>query len=209
MAQLTNNIYIILDLIGTFAFAISGAVAARQRGLDVFGIFALAFTTACCGGIIRDLCIGAIPPVGLTHFPYLLTALIAAIVSMVFYSWVNILTHPVLVFDAVGLSVFAIAGARKVLAFGFNYEVAILLGITTAVGGGVLRDVLLGRVPIILKREIYASAAMVGAGIVVLGTHLGYDIDIISIVALIFCFGMRFMSLHYHWNLPTFGTNKK
>ncbi|WP_118193954.1 trimeric intracellular cation channel family protein [Albibacterium indicum] len=209
MAQLTNNIYIILDLIGTFAFAISGAVAARQRGLDVFGIFALAFTTACGGGIIRDLCIGAIPPVGLTHFPYLLTALIAAIVSMVFYSWVNILTHPVLVFDAVGLSVFAIAGARKVLAFGFNYEVAILLGITTAVGGGVLRDVLLGRVPIILKREIYASAAMVGAGIVVLGTHLGYDIDIISIVALIFCFGMRFMSLHYHWNLPTFGTNKK
>lgn len=209
MTQMTNEIYIILDLIGTFVFAVSGAVAARQRGLDVFGIFAIAFTTACGGGIIRDLCIGAIPPTGLTHLPYLLTALAAAVISMAFYSWVNILNHPVLIFDAVGLSVFAIAGTRKVLAFGFNYEMAILLGITTAVGGGVLRDVLLGRVPVILRREIYASAAMVGAAIVVFGSHMSYDINITSAIALFICFGMRFMGLHYHWNLPTFGIRKK
>lgn len=208
MTQLTNDIYVVLDLIGTFVFAVSGAVAARQRGLDVFGIFAIAFTTACGGGIIRDLCIGAIPPTGLTHLPYLLTALAAALISMVFYSWVNILNHPVLIFDAVGLSAFAVAGARKVLAFGFNYEMAILLGITTAVGGGVLRDVLLGRVPVILRKEIYASAAMLGAAIVVFGEDLGYHIDVISAVALVVCFGMRFMGLHYHWNLPTFGTKK-
>src|SRR5690606_9157808 len=125
--QLTNDIYIILDMIGTFVFAVSGAVAARQRGLDVFGIFAIAFTTACGGGIIRDLCIGAIPPSGLTHLPYLLTAFAAALISMVLYSWVNILTHPVLIFDAVGLSTFAVAGTQNVLAFGFNYEMAILL----------------------------------------------------------------------------------
>jgi len=208
MAQLTNDIYIILDMIGTFVFAVSGAVAARQRGLDVFGIFAIAFTTACGGGSIRDLCIGAIPPSGLTHLPYLLTAFAAALISMVLYSWVNILTHPVLIFDAVGLSTFAVAGTQKVLAFGFNYEMAILLGITTAVGGGVLRDVLLGRVPIILRREIYASAALAGAVIVVVGKHFDFHVDIISAIALIVCFGMRFLALHYHWNLPAFGLNK-
>lgn len=203
-----NKVYIFLDLIGTFVFAISGAVAARQRGLDIFGIFAIAFTTACGGGIIRDLCIGAIPPIGLTQWPYLFTVILATIMSMGFYRWVNILNHPVLIFDAVGLSVFAVAGARKVLVYGFNYEMAILLGTMTAVGGGVLRDILVGRIPVILRREIYASAAIVGTIIVVLGKYFGFHQDPVTYVALIICFALRILSLHYHWNLPAFGSKK-
>ena len=136
-----QTLYNLLDLAGTFAFAISGAVAAKHRGLDLFGIFAVAFTVACGGGIIRDLCIGAIPPVGISDWRYLATALLAATMTMGLYELVEKLYQPVLLFDALGLSLFAVSGAHKALLYGHNAEVAILLGMTTAVGGGVLRDV--------------------------------------------------------------------
>src|SRR5690606_10421194 len=162
-----HTLYYFLDLAGAFAFAISGAAAARQKGLDLFGICAVAFTVACGGGIIRDLCIGAIPPAGLTNWRYLVAAMTASGMTIGLYPLVQRLNHPVLLFDALGLSLFALTGAQKSLACGHNAEVAVLLGITTAVGGGVLRDVLLNRVPVILEREIYASAALIGALIVV------------------------------------------
>jgi len=182
MISAQYNIYTFLDLIGTFVFALSGAVAAKQKGLDIFGIFSIAFTVACGGGIIRDLCIGAIPPAGLTNWLYLVMAFAATIIGIGFYRTVNILNQPVLLFDALGLSVFAVSGARKAIAFGHNYEVAILLGTVTAVGGGVIRDILLARVPVILKKEIYASAAMVGAMIVVAGDYLRYLRETVSTI---------------------------
>jgi uncharacterized membrane protein YeiH len=204
-----NSIYTFLDLIGTFVFALSGAVAARQKGLDIFGIFSIAFTVACGGGIIRDLCIGAIPPAGLTNWLYLLMVLAATIIGIGFSRIVNILNHPVLLFDALGLSVFAVAGARKAIYFGHNYEVAILLGIVTAVGGGVIRDILLARIPVILKKEIYASAAMVGAMIVVAGDYFNYSKEAVSVIAIVACFGLRFLGLHFHWNLPFAGKERE
>src|SRR5579875_1980319 len=172
MIHHSYDIYKLLDLIGTFVFALSGAVAAREKGLDVFGIFAIAFTVACGGGIIRDLCIGAIPPAGLTSWPYLIIVLAATLFTSGFYRLMNYLNHPVILFDALGLSVFAVSGARKAIVFGHNYEVAILLGTVTAVGGGVIRDILLSRVPVIFQKEIYASAALLGAMIVVAGDYL-------------------------------------
>src|SRR3954468_13857216 len=204
-----NSIYTFLDLIGTFVFALSGAVAARQKGLDIFGIFSIAFTVACGGGIIRDLCIGAIPPAGLTNWLYLLMVLMATIIGIGFSRIVNLLNHPVLLFDALGLSVFAVAGARKSIYFGHNYEVAILLGIVTAVGGGVIRDILLARIPVILKKEIYASAAMVGAMIVVAGDYFNFSKEAVSVIAILACFGLRFLGLHFHWNLPFAGKERE
>jgi len=202
-------LYNFLDLAGTFVFAISGATAAKQRGLDLFGICAIAFTVACGGGIIRDLCIGAIPPTGLTNWRYLVTAIIATGMTIGLYSFVQRLNHPVLLFDALGLSIFAVTGAQKSLGYGHNAEVAILLGITTAVGGGVLRDILLNRVPVILEKEIYASAALIGALIVVLGNYLEWvSNDWVSIIALTVCFGLRLLALRYHWNLPVFLNDK-
>lgn len=208
MISSANDIYKLLDLVGTFVFAVSGAVAAKQKGLDLFGIFVIAFTAACGGGIIRDVCIGAIPPAGLTNWLYIVTALAATIISISFYRIVNILNQPVLIFDALGLSVFTVAGARKAIVFGHNYEVAILLGIVTAVGGGVLRDILLARVPVILKKEIYALAAMVGAIIVVAGQYFGYPEGWASIAAIAVCFGLRFLGLHFGWDLPSFSNNE-
>jgi len=201
----TNTIYTFLDLVGTFVFALSGAVAARQKGLDIFGIFSVAFTVACGGGIIRDLCIGAIPPAGLTNWLYLMMVVAATLICISFYGIVKILNQPVLLFDALGLSVFAVSGARKAIVFGHNYEVAILLGTVTAVGGGVIRDILLTRVPVILKKEIYASAAMVGAIVIVAGDYWHYSGETVSATAIVVCFGLRFLGLHFHLNLPSFG----
>jgi uncharacterized membrane protein YeiH len=111
----------------------------------------------------------------------------------------------VILFDAAGLSLFSVTGAQKALIYGNNAEVAILLGIITAVGGGVIRDTLLNRVPVIFEKEIYASAALLGALIVVLGTYFNWlTNDWISLIALMACFLIRMLALHYHWNLPHF-----
>src|SRR5690606_26803394 len=143
------------------------------------------------------------------NWRYLVTAMIAAGMTIGLYPFVRRLNHPVLFFDALGLSLFAVTGAQKSLAYGHNAEVAVLLGITTAVGGGVLRDILLNRIPLILEKEIYASAALLGALIVVSGHYFNwFSSDWISIIALITCFGLRLLALRYHWNLPVYSNNK-
>ena len=195
----------LVDLAGTFAFAISGATAARRCNLDLFGILAIAFITACGGGIARDLCIGAIPPAGLSDWRYLFTAVVAALLTIVAYPWVERLTYPVRLFDAMGLGLFAVYGAHKALLFGHNAEVAILLGMITAIGGGMARDVLLTRVSVVLQQEIYALAAFVGAALAVIGEYYRWPAVWATWLPILVCFGLRFASLHYHWNLPRFG----
>ncbi|OZI72313.1 trimeric intracellular cation channel family protein [Bordetella genomosp. 12] len=197
-----HGLFTVLDLAGTFAFAISGAVAARNRGLDWFGVMVIAFSVACGGGIVRDLCIGAVPPAGLTDWRYLTVAMVAAVMTIAAGSLVTRLAHPVTFFDSLGLGLFAVTGAQKALIYGHNAEVAVLLGVVTAVGGGVVRDVLLNRVPVILQREIYASAALVGALIEVVGERLGWMSSARTWFALFVCFALRYLSLRYKWNLP-------
>lgn len=204
------TIYYFLDIAGTFAFAISGATAAKQRNLDLFGVLAIAFTVAAGGGIIRDLCIGAIPPAGLTTWYYLFTAMVAAVITMVFYPTVRRLDRPVIFFDAVGLAIFAVTGAEKSLSYSFNGELAVLLGILTAVGGGMLRDILLNRIPIVLEKEIYASAAFLGALIVVVGNYFELlSSDWIAIIALLVAFTLRMLALRFKWNLPVPSRRRK
>lgn len=199
-----HALFTALDLAGTFAFALSGAVAARERGLDWFGVLVVAFTVACGGGVLRDLCIGAIPPAGLADWRYLATAVAAAVLTMASYRLVERLAHPVVLFDTLGLGLFAVTGAQKALLFGANGEVAVLLGMVTAVGGGVARDVLLNRVPVILQREIYASAALVGAAVATAGALLGLASPALTWAAVGVCFALRLLSLRYRWHLPRF-----
>jgi uncharacterized membrane protein YeiH len=199
-----HTLFTFLDLAGTFAFALSGAVAARERGLDWFGILVIAFTVACGGGVLRDLCIGAIPPAGLADWRYLGAAVVAAALTMASQGLVERLAHPVVLFDTLGLGLFAVTGAQKALLFGSNAEVAVLLGMVTAVGGGVARDVLLNRVPVILQREIYASAALVGAALATVGNQLGQDSPTLTWCAVAACFALRMASLRFRWNLPRF-----
>jgi uncharacterized membrane protein YeiH len=200
----SHAVYTILDLIGTFVFAISGAVAARQRRLDLFGIVVIAFMVACGGGIVRDVCIGAIPPAGLSNWRYLAVALAASAVTILAYPQVRRLRQPVLFFDAIGLGLFAVSGAQKTLAYGHNAELAILLGIVSAVGGGVMRDVVLSRVPAILEREIYASAALFGAAVQAGFTYAGWTGWWTPWFATLACVFVRLASLRFGWRLPVF-----
>ena len=195
----------LLDLAGTFAFALSGAIAARQRNLDVFGIVVLAFITACGGGIVRDVCLGATPPSGLSDWRYLTTAIVAASVAIGAYPVAQQLNRPVALFDALGLGLFAVTGAHKSMLFGQNAQVAILLGTISAIGGGVARDVLLNRVAIVLQKEIYASAALIGAIFAVGAEYLHLSGLWTTVVPILACSGLRLLSLRFHWNLPTFG----
>ncbi|WP_233871657.1 trimeric intracellular cation channel family protein [Paraburkholderia adhaesiva] len=199
-----HTAYTVLDLVGTFAFAISGAVAARQKRLDLFGIASVTFLVACGGGIIRDICIGAVPPAGLSNWRYLAVSLAASAITIVAYAPVRRLRQPVLFFDAIGLGLFAVSGADKTLAYSHSAELAILMGMVSAVGGGVLRDMLLSRVPAILEREIYASAALLGAALEVGLTEVGWSSIWTAWVATIGCVLLRLSSLYFGWRLPVF-----
>ncbi|MEJ8848273.1 trimeric intracellular cation channel family protein [Variovorax rhizosphaerae] len=197
-------LFYILDLAGTFAFAFSGAVAARNRGLDVFGIFVVAFLVACGGGVLRDVCIGAVPPAGLSDWRYLAISSVAALMAM--YSRIvrERLEQPIVLFDSLGLGLFAVTGAQKAMIYGLTSEGAVILGVLTAVGGGIARDVLLNRVPAILKGQIYALAALAAALIEVFGSRLHWRSDWRAMAALATCFTLRFLAVRYNWHLPRF-----
>lgn len=205
----SHAVYTFLDLIGTFAFAISGAVAARQRRLDLFGIASIAFMVACGGGIVRDVCIGAVPPAGLSNWRYLAASLLASAIAILAYPRVRRLRQPVLFFDAIGLGLFAVAGAQKALTHGNSAELAILLGTVSAVGGGVMRDVVLSRVPAILEREIYASAALLGAAVQVGFFYAGWTSWWTPWFATIACVMVRLASLYFGWRLPVFRARRE
>ncbi|MGH7212444.1 MAG: trimeric intracellular cation channel family protein, partial [Acetobacteraceae bacterium] len=162
-----------LDLVGTFVFAISGAVAAVNQRLDIFGILVLSFVAGNFGGITRDLLIGAVPPAALTDDQYLLVSVVAGLITFFWYAGVDRLHSPVLLFDAAGLSLFAVSGAQKALEFGLNPMMAALLGMLTGIGGGMTRDVLLAEIPQVLRSDLYAVAALAGASVVVVGDMLG------------------------------------
>src|SRR5271168_56658 len=192
----------ILDLGVTFVFALSGAVAAVNRRLDIFGILVLSFVTGNFGGITRDLLIGAVPPAALTDGRYLLVSVLAGLITFFWYGGVDKLRSPVLLFDAVGLSFFAVAGAQKAVTFGLSPVTAALLGMLTGIGGGMTRDVLLTEIPQVLRSDLYAAAALAGASIVVIGHMLGLSYGVSAPAGGALCFGLRFMAIKHGWHLP-------
>jgi uncharacterized membrane protein YeiH len=191
-----------IDLMGTFVFALSGAMAAIYRRLDIFGVFVVAFVTACGGGVIRDLCIGVFPPAGLVNIEYLSLVIVAVALAAFFQNQLLKLAQPTLFFDAVGLGFFAAFGVHKTFVHIPHVELSIVLGVISAVGGGVIRDILLGRVPAILTKEIYALAAFAGAFVQLLGDTEVIDDRLSPWLAIALCTGVRMLSLKYGWNLP-------
>jgi len=192
----------VLDLGGTFVFAISGAVAAVNHRLDIFGIVVLSFVAGNFGGIGRDLLIGAVPPAALADGRYLLVSVLAGLTTFFLYAGVDRLRSPVLWFDAAGLSFFAVAGAQKAIQFGLNPVMSALLGMLTGIGGGMTRDVLLAEIPQVLRSDLYAVAALAGASIVVVGDRLGIAYGVSALAGGLLCFGLRFMAIKYDWHLP-------
>jgi uncharacterized membrane protein YeiH len=196
------SLLLVLDLVGTFVFAISGATAGVARRLDLFGILALSFVAGNAGGITRDVLIGSVPPAAISDWRYLAVSLLAGVITFYRYSAVDRLRSPVLVFDAAGLALFAVAGAQKALAFGLNPVMAVLLGMLTGVGGGMMRDVLLARIPTVLRADLYAIAALAGAAVVVIGDLLHVPPIATTVAGALLCFGLRLMAIQRGWRLP-------
>jgi uncharacterized membrane protein YeiH len=198
----TATLLLTLDLIGTFVFALSGAAAGVKSKLDPFGVGVLAFVAGNAGGVTRDLLIGSVPPAAIYDWRYVAVSLAAGAVTFVWYPNVRRLRPIVLLFDAAGLGLFAVAGTEKALAFGVNPFVSALLGMLTGIGGGMVRDLLVNEIPIVLRADLYALAALAGAGVVVGGHLLKWPPTTTTISGAILCFGLRLVAIRRGWNLP-------
>ena len=198
-----HMLLLVLDLGGTFVFAISGGMAAVKHRLDIFGVLVLSFAAGNAGGITRDLLIGAVPPAAIADWKYLGVSVLAGLITFFWYPMTDRLRNDVLWFDAVGLPVFAVAGTEKALVHGLGSVMAALLGMLTGVGGGMLRDVLVTEIPVVLRADLYALAALAGAIVVVVGQVLHVSPIATTVVGGVLCFALRFMAIRHGWHLPT------
>ena len=200
--EVQRTLVLTLDLCGTFAFALSGATAGIRRRLDVFGVLVLSFAAATFGGIGRDVLIGDTPPAALIDWRYLAIALAAGLIAFFWSSLIEQFRNPVRIMDAMGLAFFAVAGTQKALAFGLSPLMAALLGMLTGIGGGIVRDVLLAEIPAVLRSDLYAVAALVGAAIVAVGSMVDAPAIITTSLGGAVCFGLRLMAIRWDWHLP-------
>jgi uncharacterized membrane protein YeiH len=194
-----------LDLAGVFAFALSGAQLGAQKRFDIVGIAALATATALGGGMTRDVLLGDAPPVALRDGTYLVLPLVATAIVLVVHRAVQRIHRPVLVFDAVGLAFFCVVGTAKALDHDLGAVAAVLLGVITAVGGGVIRDTLARDVPSVFRADsaLYAIPAAIGAiAITALWPHDAVNAVSAAITVAAVCV-LRLLSLRFHWRAPT------
>jgi uncharacterized membrane protein YeiH len=200
--NVVSTFLVVFDLTGTFVFALSGATAAVKHRLDVFGILVLCFVTGNAGGIMRDVMIGAIPPAAISEWRYVAVSILAGLIVFFGYPLINRLSSPVLLFDAAGLGLFCVAGADKAMAFHAGPVAATLLGMVTGIGGGMVRDVLVMEVPSVLRTELYAVAALLGAAFTVAGQRLGMPVHLAAPIGAILCITLRLLAVRYGWHLP-------
>lgn len=194
---------LLLDLAGTLVFAVNGALTAiRAARLDIVGVLTLGMITAVGGGIIRDVIIGSLPPATFRDWRYLVVAAAGALIAFAWGGKLDRLAFPIEIFDAVGLSLFAITGATKALDAGLGPVQAVILGAITAVGGGTLRDVLIRRVPTVLSSGLYAIPALAGAGVTVVGVEIGWHGWVPALVAGAACFVIRLIGIRFDLNAP-------
>lgn len=197
-----ETLVLALDLGGTFVFGLSGAIAGVRHRLDAFGVLVLSYAAGNAGGIARDLLIGAVPPAALSDWRFAVVSFAAGLAVFSRPRTVQRLRNAVLVLDAAGLALFAVSGALKALAFGVNPLGAVLLGVLTGVGGGMLREVLVAEIPTVLRAELYAVAALAGASIVVVGTALFLPSTFVVLTGAVVCFMLRIVAVRRGWNLP-------
>lgn len=198
-----SQVVLALDLLGTVTFALNGSLTASRRvRLDIVGVLALGVVTAIGGGLIRDVLLGATPPAALERWYYLATAGAGALAAWFISRPPRTLNRVIVALDAIGLSVFAVVGAQKALDFGLQPAAAIVLGVITAVGGGTLRDVLIGDVPSVLTSELYAIPAMAGATVAVLAAGLTEDAAAAAVLGAALCFAIRMAGVRFDLHAP-------
>jgi uncharacterized membrane protein YeiH len=178
-------------------------MAAIAGGLDIFGLMVLAFATALGGGLIRDLLIGAIPPNSIRDWRYGATAFAGGAAVLCAHQFVDRIPHEVMMaFDAAGLTLFAVAGTEKALDYAINPLSAALMGTLTGVGGGTIRDLLLAQVPLVLRADVYATAALTGAIVLIMCRRSSLSPRLSALLGAAACFILRILAVWHHWNLP-------
>lgn len=194
---------VVADLVGIFVFGISGALVAVRNRLDVVGVMVLAGTTGLGGGFLRDVLIGATPPAALADWRYLLVPAVAGLLAFFFHPALGRLEPVIGVFDAVGLSLFVVAGALKATSYGLGPLPATLMGLATGIGGGVLRDLLADRVPDVLRSsQLYATPAAAGAAVAAFGIEFGGQTVWVAVAGGLVCGVLRLLAMWFRWEAP-------
>jgi len=192
----------VLDILGTFAFAISGALVASDQKLDLFGVLIIAFVTAVGGGMLRDVLIDAHPINWIGDLNYLYTIFTAVFITFLFKSKITYLSKTMFLFDTIGISVFTLLGLEKGLEFNLHPIIALIMGMISAVFGGVLRDVLTNKIPLIFEKEIYASACLVGGFMYLILSELNIEENLVFIISAAVIIVIRGVSVRLHLQLP-------
>jgi uncharacterized membrane protein YeiH len=195
----------ILDILGTGAFAVSGALAAFHKRLDVFGVLIITFVTAIGGGTIRDLMIGQTPVAWMKDQQVILTVFIAYLLTLAFRKQFQKLPLTLTIFDAIGLGFATITGLQRGLDASLSPAVAITLGMVTGCFGGVVRDVLLNEIPLIFKKDVYASASMAGGVLFLAVSSWDMFAPLASTLSILFVVVLRLLAVRYQWGLPVLG----
>ncbi|WP_234994225.1 trimeric intracellular cation channel family protein [Kytococcus aerolatus] len=202
MHVLDPTLALLLDLIGVFAFALSGALVAVRRQLDLVGVLLLAWLAGLGGGTVRDLLLGATPPVGVSDWRLVGTAVLAGLLTFASHVALHRVRRAIRVFDAVGLAFFCVTGSLKALTLGAGPLTAVIVGVVTAAGGGVMRDVVAGQVPEVLRRELYVLPALLGSCLTVLLHHLGVLGSLTVWIVVAAVFALRMASIALDWHAP-------
>ncbi|WP_445681284.1 trimeric intracellular cation channel family protein [Radicibacter daui] len=194
----------VLDWGGTAVFAITGALVASRKQMDISGFALLGAVTGIGGGTLRDLLLGKLPVFWISQPAYLVVCVIAAAITFFIAHVPESRLKLLMLLDAVGLSLFAVVGAQKGLAAGVGPIIAITMGVMTATFGGIIRDVLGGESPVVLRREIYISAALAGSAIYVLGDIAGLPLELATVTGFVATLTLRLAAMHWHWSLPVY-----
>jgi len=198
-----TTLLLVLDLVGIAVFGVSGALTGVGKSLDLFGVLFLSVATALGGGFLRDALIGATPAAALTDGRYLLVPVVVGLIVFYVHPTMTRLTRVFLLVDAAGLGLFAVAGTRKALDFGVPAVGACGIGLLTAIGGGIIRDVLVREIPAVLHREIYATAALLATVVVVIGDKADFNNVATAAIAIAAAFSLRVISRWKKWSAPT------
>jgi uncharacterized membrane protein YeiH len=200
--MLAVSALVVLDLVGIFVFAISGALVGVRKGLDLFGVLVLAGTTGLGGGFLRDVLIDATPPAALADWRYLVAPVVAGLVTFHQHPRVGRMEPAVNLFDAFGLALFCVTGAAKAVEYGLGPAPAALMGMVTAIGGGMARDLLAGRVPVVFRGDLYATPALAGASVAALMTGAGLPLWLTALCGGGLCLVWRLLAIIRGWQAP-------
>ncbi|MDN5896478.1 MAG: trimeric intracellular cation channel family protein [Nocardioides sp.] len=193
---------LIIDLLGTFAFALSGGLVAVRKQLDLFGVSVLALTTGMGGGFLRDVLIDATPPAALTNWRYLAVAILAGLLTFAFHPTLGRMERAINLLDAAGLALFCVTGTIKAMDYGLGPVPSALMGMVTGIGGGMIRDLLAGRVPIVFRGDLYAFPALAGASIVAVLNYADQPVWLAAALGGSLCLVWRVVALHRNWQAP-------